>query len=82
MEKASTDQVAAGSTVTLVYEGDDDADAERYLLGSIEERVEGSTVISVGSPLGAALLGHRAGDMVAYQAPNGLLKVVIKSIDG
>jgi transcription elongation factor GreA len=42
---------AAGVIVGIRYEGDDDV--ERYLLGSIEERVEGVEVMSPGSPLGA-----------------------------
>jgi transcription elongation factor GreA len=81
VDASSVDHVVAGSVVTLLYEGDAEEDAERYLLGSIEERVPGVTVISVGSPLGQALMGHRVGDTVAYKAPNDLeLRVVIKDI--
>ena len=36
----TTDEVVAGTVVSIRYEGDDDI--ERYLLGSIEERVEGA----------------------------------------
>ncbi|MDP9387302.1 MAG: transcription elongation factor GreA [Actinomycetota bacterium] len=70
--------VAAGSVVSLRYEGDDDV--ERYLIGSIEERVEGVSIVSPGSPLGQALLGHRAGDVVEYAAPSGSLKVEIVEV--
>ena len=49
--------VAAGSIVTIVYEGDDDDQAERYLVGHMEEQVDDLDVISPQSPLGAALLG-------------------------
>src|ERR1043165_4126792 len=31
--------VSAGSIVTIVYEGDDDSMAERYLVGHMEEKV-------------------------------------------
>ena len=37
--------------------GDDDV--ERYLLGSIEERREGISVVSPNSPLGQALMGKQ-----------------------
>ncbi len=71
--------VAAGSTVTLRYEGDDDV--ERYLVGSIEERREGVAVVSPGSPLGQALIGQRAGSKVEYEAPNGRLRVELVSVE-
>lgn len=71
--------VVAGSVVSLRYEGDDDV--ERYLLGSIEERVDDVHVMTPGSPLGQALLGKRAGDIVEYEAPTGaLLKVEIVEV--
>ena len=38
--------VSAGSIVTIVYEGDDDAMAERYLVGHMEEKVGDLDVIS------------------------------------
>ena len=71
--------VAAGSIVGIRY--GDDEDVERFLVGSIEERRDDVAVISVGSPLGQALLGHRAGDHVAYEAPNGRLEVEIITVD-
>jgi len=72
------DTVVAGSVVSLRYEGDDDA--ERYLIGSIEERRDDVSVVSPGSPLGQALLGHKAGETVEYDAPSGSLKVEIVEI--
>src|SRR6185369_9830126 len=49
VEDAGGDEVAAGSIVSLRYEGDEDA--ERYLIGSIEEKPDGVSVVSPGSPL-------------------------------
>jgi transcription elongation factor GreA len=73
--------VASGSIVRLKYEGDDDDDAEEYLVGSVEERREGMAVISTNSPLGQALLGRRAGpDPVSYDAPNGKLTVFVLGV--
>ncbi|MBV9411005.1 MAG: transcription elongation factor GreA [Acidimicrobiia bacterium] len=71
--------VAAGSIVTIKYEGDDDT--ERYLIGSIEERRDDVSVISPGSPLGQALVGKTAGDVVSYEAPGGTLKVEVVAVD-
>lgn len=79
VEAAASDEVVIGSVVAIRYEGDDDV--ERYLVGSIEERREGIEVASPESPLGAALLGHKAGDVVEYETPTGAkLKVEITEI--
>lgn len=69
----------AGSIVGITYEGDDEV--EKYLIGSIEERQGDLDVISPGSPMGAALIGAALGDTVGYEAPGGLLKVTVVSID-
>jgi len=47
------------------------------LIGHIEERCENAEVMSPTSPLGAALLGAKKGDVVTYAAPKGNLKVKI-----
>ncbi len=67
--------VTTGVVVSLRYIGDDDV--ERYLIGSIEERQEGVAVVSPNSPLGQALMGHREGERVSYEAPSGPLEVEI-----
>ncbi len=69
VEAGATDEVQPGVIVGLRYEGDDEI--ERYLLGSIEERVEGVDVMSPGSALGQALVGHKVGDTVTYETPTG-----------
>ncbi len=74
-----SDTVQAGSVVALRYEGDDDVD--RYLVGSIEERRSDVAVVSPASPLGLALMGHRQGDVVEYQAPGGDLRVELVEIE-
>jgi len=70
--------VQAGCVVSIQYQGDDDV--ERYLLGSIEERREGVTVMSPGSPLGQALIGAGKGDTVTFEAPNGDMNVTVVDI--
>jgi transcription elongation factor GreA len=79
VEVGGADEVQAGVVVSLRYEGDDDV--ERYLLGSIEERIEGVEVMSPGSALGEALVGHKAGDTVEYETPTGArLKVEVVAV--
>jgi transcription elongation factor GreA len=72
--------VVTGSVLSLRYEGDDEV--ERYLLGSIEERVDDSLdIMTPGSPLGQALMGKRAGETAEFEAPNGnVLKVEIVDV--
>lgn len=70
--------VSTGVVVSLRYAGDDDV--EQYLIGSIEERRPGVSVVSPNSPLGQALIGHRSGDRVAYDAPSGPLEVEIVAV--
>jgi transcription elongation factor GreA len=80
VEAGASDVVVTGSIVGIKYEGDDDT--ERFLIGSIEERHDDYEVISPGSPLGKALLGHKVGEIVDFEAPARVLKVEIVSIDG
>jgi transcription elongation factor GreA len=73
--------VGLGSIIVIVYEGDSDGDAESYLIGHVEEQPASKdvSVMSPSSPLGSALLGAKEGDMVSYEAPNGMLKVKVLS---
>jgi len=63
-------EVSAGKLVTYRYDGDDE---ERFVLGAreIAEDHTDVEVYSPESPLGAALLGHRAGETVDFAQPNG-----------
>ncbi|MHB1929190.1 MAG: transcription elongation factor GreA [Acidimicrobiales bacterium] len=70
--------VRTGVVVALRYAGDDDV--EEFLIGSIEERREGVSVVSPNSPLGQALIGRHKGDTVAYDAPSGQLQVEIVEV--
>ena len=67
--------INVGSTVTVV---DEDGDEDTYtLVGSIEAD-SFNNKISNESPLGIALIGHKEGDNVAVESPNGTysLKIV------
>jgi len=80
--QAGDGTVAAGSVVTLRYDGDREDETTDFFVGSIEERQGDLTVVSPGSPLGRALIGHSAGETVEYAAPGGTLKVEIVRIGG
>jgi transcription elongation factor GreA len=73
------------SVVTILFAGDDPDDAETYLIGHIEEkRTDGvsADVMSPVSPIGGALLGHKAGDDVSVTLENGAkVSVTIVKVD-
>ena len=69
---AADDQtVSAGKVVTYRFDGDDEE--ESFLLGAreIAEDHTDVEVYSPESPRGAALLGHKAGETVDFEQPNG-----------
>ena len=75
-------ELVDGSMVyTVVNEGDDEDDAERYLIGNMEEQVDGADVISASSPLGQALDGAEVGATITYEAPNGALTVTVLGVE-
>ena len=59
---------------------DDDDQTVEYLVGSIEERHESYDVLSVGSPLGQAVLGAAPGQVVHYTGPRRTFKVEVVSV--
>lgn len=77
VEAVESETAVLGCVVELVFGDDSEDNADRYLIGSIEEARDDVTVVSPGSPLGEALLTHnngegaRAGDKVTYTAPTG-----------
>jgi len=81
IETADAGVVCAGSIVTIVYEGDDDSMAEKYLVGHLEEKVGNLDVMSPQSPLGEALMGASAGAWVEYEAPTGQLRVRVIKVE-
>ena len=70
--------IGPGMVITYKFVGDDDDEAERFLLGAREIDPDGLAVISPQAPLGGAVIGAKKGDTVGYEAPNGkTLEVVI-----
>lgn len=71
----SNDTVSIGMRVRILAEGDDEEDAEEYdITGSTEADMDMNR-ISDESPVGAALIGHKAGDEVEVTLPNGSIIV-------
>ncbi len=64
-------EVTPGVVITVQFDDDAD-DTETFLLGSRE--ISATTDLTVYSPesaLGKAILGHKPGDTVSYETPNG-----------
>ena len=74
--------VKPGSVVTILFEGDDEDEAQTYLLLSIEERNQAYEPLSPQSVLGQALIGYRAGEVASYTSPTGAtLRVEVISVE-
>jgi len=78
VEGSAGDVVAPGTIVEVRMEADDDTTS--YLVGSIEERHDTYEVLSTGSPLGQALLGHGPGEVVTYEGPRRAFEVEVVSV--
>ncbi|MEP9381658.1 transcription elongation factor GreA [Nocardioides sp. KR10-350] len=76
--------VAPGKVVTYKFDGDDDDEAETFLLASIEMKPYAGDldVFSPQAPVGAALTGAKVGDTVEFEGPTGrTIKVqVLKAV--
>lgn len=68
----NTDEVSVGSFITVLYEGDDEP-TELHLIGDhVVGRTGGEVLeISTKSPIGAAILGRKAGENVSFVTPRG-----------
>lgn len=80
VDETSTDQVSFGSVVTIIEQGDPDAEEEVYtIVGSIESNPM-ENKISNESPIGKALMGAHEGDVVEAHTPGGLLQFKVLKI--
>ena len=77
-DAGSADRASVGSLVDLRFDGADEV--ERFLLGTIEERPDDYDVVSPASPLGRAMMGAKAGDVVRYEAPAGPVEVTVVAV--
>lgn len=77
IEEAPRDAVDVGCTVTVEEE---DGTVATYTIVGQAEAAPQEGKISNESPLGQALIGHKAGDEVEVRAPGGSFKVRILKI--
>ena len=77
-ENIPSDKVYIGAVVTL--EDLDNDEELTYMLVSPEEASYEENKISVFSPIGKGLLGHKEGEKIDIKVPAGTLKYKIKKI--
>ena len=70
--------VNIGTTVRVLYL--DEGDEDEYSIVGVRESDPMNNRISNESPMGAALLGHKAGDVVTVEAPDGAYELKILEI--
>ena len=78
IEKKQSDVVTVGSHVTVQ---EADFDPETYYLVGAKEADPRNGKISNESPIGKALMDHKAGDVVEAETPGGRIKFKILKIE-
>ena len=71
VEKTDSDVVTVGSRVTVQ---EDNFDPETYDVVGAKEADSRKNKISNESPIGNALMGHKAGDVVEAETPDGKIR--------
>ena len=79
IDEVTTDEVGLGNTVKISYIDDEDDEDEYKIVGS-QEADPFESKISNESPIAKALLGHKVGDVVSVESPNGSYEVKIIEI--
>ncbi|MCR4886049.1 MAG: transcription elongation factor GreA [Clostridiales bacterium] len=74
----STDAVNVGTTVRVLYL--DEKDEEEFSIVGARESDPMNNKVSNESPIGVALLGHKAGETVTVEAPDGPYELKILEI--
>jgi transcription elongation factor GreA len=70
------EEIAVGSTVEIEYEGE----TEKYEIVGSDESDPLNGRISVDSPIGSALVGHKKGDKIKISTPGGVIEYKVVSI--
>lgn len=77
-ENGSTDEISLGNRVTVVEDGTDYE--EIFQIVGPAEAHPANGKISYESPLGQALMGHKIGDIVTFNAPGGAIAFKVVAI--
>ena len=79
-DSSKDDEVGINNTVTVVYEGEEDEEKIRIVTTVRSDSING--LISIESPLGKALIGHKVGDRVHVVVDENIeYDVEIRDID-
>ncbi len=78
VEKQQSDVVMVGSRVTVQEDG---LDPETFDMVGAKEADPRNGKISNESPIGSALMNHKAGDVVEAQTPGGSIKFKIVKVE-
>jgi transcription elongation factor GreA len=78
VEKTQSDVVTVGSRVTVQ---EDNYDPEVYYVVGAKEADSRKRKISNESPIGKALMDHKAGDVVEAETPDGKIKFKILKVE-
>lgn len=79
IEEVSNDKVGVGNTVTIAYVDDED-DTDQYKIVGSQEADPFESKISNESPIAKALMGHKVGDVVSVESPNGSYEIKVIEI--
>lgn len=79
IEEVNTDAVGLGNTVKISYVDDED-DLDEYKIVGSQEADPFESKISNESPIAKALMGHKVGDVVNVESPNGSYEIKIVEI--
>ncbi len=77
--KVEDGTIAIGSKVVIRFVGDDEEE-EYKIVGTVEADPMNNR-ISNESPVGKAIIGHKAGDIVEIEVPNGIVQYEILKVD-
>lgn len=77
-DEISTEKVGIGITVKI-YDMDLEEEMEFKIVGTNEADIDGGK-LSDESPIGAAILGHKVGDVVDVETPGGMIRVEVREI--
>ena len=78
VEKKQSDVVMVGSRVTVQEDG---FDPETFSMVGAKEADPRNNKISNESPIGSALMNHKAGELVEAQTPGGKLNIKILQVE-
>ena len=78
-DESGADEIGLNTRVELYYEDEDETEWIKLVTSIRGNSMEGR--ISIESPLGKAIQGHKAGDRVHVQVGDGGYDVVIRSIE-